>query len=281
MTFDTDVDCFGGSPRIKDCVKVVREIMLDNNLVDIWRIRNSEKHRYTWRNSTSKIFRHLDFWLIIDNLQEDIKQVKIGPSLKSDHSSISLEIDSVVDPKHGPALWKLNTCLLDDPEYMNLINDEYPNWLHEFEDIADKRVPWDLIKFRIRQVYIGETGRSMHERIKEHDREIRLARTQTSAVSEHAHKTGHYPLCNEVKFIDRDPHWYTRRVKEAIHIRLHPDNINRDSGIEISEAWIPTIKKHNRKTAQQRTTEGTTSRQNSEDRNAPITAHQCDINGTA
>ena len=44
------------------------------------------------------------------------------------------------------------------------------------------------------KVYIGETGRSMHERIKEHDRDIRLARTQTSAVSEHAHKTGPYPL---------------------------------------------------------------------------------------
>ena len=128
---------------------------------------------------------------------------------------------------------------------------------------------------------VGETGRSMHERIKDHDRDIRPARTQTSAVSEHAHKTGHYPLWNEVKFIDRDPHWYTRRVKEAIHIRLHPDNINRDSGIEIPEAWMPTIKKHNRKTVQQRTTEGTTSRQNSEDRNAPITAHQRDINGTS
>ena len=33
------------------------------------------------------------------------------------------------------------------------------------------------------KVYIGETGRSMHERIKDHDRDIRLARTQTSAVS--------------------------------------------------------------------------------------------------
>ena len=130
------------------------------------------------------------------------------------------------------------------------------------------------------KVYIGETGRSMHERIKEHDRDIRLARTQTSAVSDHVHKTGHYPLWNEVKFIDRDPHWYNRRVKEAIHIRRHPDNINTDSGIEFPEAWMPTIKKHSRKTVQQRTTEGTTSRQNSEDRNAPITAHQRDINGT-
>ena len=120
------------------------------------------------------------------------------------------------------------------------------------------------------KVYIGETGRSNHEGIKEHDRDIRLARTQTSAVSEHANKTGHYPLWNEVKFIDRDSHWYTLRVKEPVHTRLHPNNINRDSGIEIPEAWMPTIKKHNRRMVQQRTAEGTTSLRNSEDSNAPI-----------
>ena len=77
---------------------------------------------------------------------------------------------------------------------------------------------------------------------------------------------GHLPIWKEVKFIDRDPHWYTRRVKEAIHMRLHPNNINRDSGIEIPEAWITT----------KRTCEGTTSNSgnNNEDRNAPIAANQ-------
>ena len=39
-------------------------------------------------------------------------------------------------------------------------------------------------------------GRPMQDRIKEHDRDIRLARTETSAVSEHAHNTGHKPLWN-------------------------------------------------------------------------------------
>ena len=120
------------------------------------------------------------------------------------------------------------------------------------------------------KVYIGETGRSMHERIKEHDRDMRLARTQSSAVSEHSNATGHYPLWDEVKFIDRDPHWYTRRVKEAIHIRLHPDNINKDNGIEIPEAWMPTIKQHSSRSVPRRTAEGTISSLNDEDRNPPI-----------
>ena len=64
------------------------------------------------------------------------------------------------------------------------------------------RIPCECCK-----VYIGVTGRPMQDRIKEHDREIGLARTETSAVSEHAHNTGHMPLWNEVKFIDRDPHY--------------------------------------------------------------------------
>ena len=84
----------------------------------------------------------------------------------------------------------------------------------------------DKVPCECGKVYIGESGRSMYERIKEHDRDIRLSRTQTSAVSEHANKFGHYQLWNEVKFIDRDPHKYTRRVNGAIHIRLHPNNIN-------------------------------------------------------
>ena len=49
----------------------------------------------------------------------------------------------------------------------------------------------------------------------------------------------------------------TRRVKEAIDIRLHSNKINRDSRIEIPDALMPTIKKHNnRKALRQWTAEG-------------------------
>ena len=76
------------------------------------------------------------------------------------------------------------------------------------------------------------------------NRDIRLAHNQTSAVSEHAHETGHYPIWNGVKFTDRDPHWYTRRVKEAIHIRPHPNNINKYTGMSTIKS-ATTEKRYN------------------------------------
>ena len=82
---------------------------------------------------------------------------------------------------------------------------------------------------------------------------------QSSTVSEHSNATGHYPRWDEVTFIDRDPHRYIRRVKEAIRIRLHPDNINWDNGIEIPESWMPTTKQHNSRLVPRRAAEGTIS----------------------
>ena len=48
-------------------------------------------------------------------------------------------------------------------------------------------------------VYIGETGRPVQERMKKHERDVRLARCQTSAVAEHANTTRHGPSWNDVK----------------------------------------------------------------------------------
>ena len=89
-----------------------------------------------------------------------------------------------------------------------------------------------------------------------------------SKISEQSNATGNYPLWDEFKFIDRDPNWYTKKVKEGIHIRLHPDDINMDSTIEIPEAWIPTIKVN--KVIPKRCQCRTISSLNDKDRNPPI-----------
>ena len=42
--------------------------------------------------------------------------------------------------------------LLNDENFVLLINQSVPLWLDEFKEVIDKRVLLDLIKYRIRQV---------------------------------------------------------------------------------------------------------------------------------
>ena len=54
-----------------------------------------------------------------------------------------------------------------------------------------------------------------------------------------------------IDLIDQDPHWYTCKVKEAVHIRLHPNNI------KFMKHRYTIKKRNNRKMVQQQTAEKT------------------------
>ena len=154
VTLDSDLDCSGGKPFKKESVKQIQDLCLDFDLVDIWRIRNLECKRFTWRQKSPFIQRRLDYWLINDSSQDDIEKSDIIPSINSDHSAILLHFNSLDKPEYGPSFWKFNASLIDDDDFVTLINGSVPRWLKEFDEVTDKRLLWDLIKYRIRQVSI-------------------------------------------------------------------------------------------------------------------------------
>ena len=85
-------------------------------------------------------------------------------SIKSDHSAIILAIKSVESQTHGPSFWKFNASLLNDCDYVALINNNYHVWLDEFKDITDPRLLWDLFKYKIRQDTISYSKEKAKER---------------------------------------------------------------------------------------------------------------------
>jgi hypothetical protein len=91
--------------------------------------------------------------------------------------------------------------------------------------------------------YIGETGCSFNTRIKEHSADIKNERNQTSALAEHSLTTKHHIRLEDTKILAKEDHLLKRRIREAIEIIKNPDNLNRDNGLEISESWIPLIRK--------------------------------------
>ena len=126
-----------GRPSIKDCIKNINDIMLQNDLVDIINQKQKALHLETEKSINQ---RRLDFWLISNSFQDDIENADILTSVKSDHSAIILDIDSVKNINHGPSFWKFNNSLLDDEQYIKLIEQLVPAWLEEVNYSDDARV---------------------------------------------------------------------------------------------------------------------------------------------
>jgi hypothetical protein len=58
---------------------------------------------------------------------------------------------------------------------------------------------------------------------------------------EHCSQTGHIIDFEEATILVRSMGYMDRLVKEAIEMRLHPNNFNRDSGLMLNHAWGPLI----------------------------------------
>ena len=129
VALDTELDCSGGNPSKKDSIKNIHNLCLDFDLVDIWRIRNPEIKRFTWRQKSPLIQRRLDYWLISDVCQEDIEKSDIISSINSDHSAIVLHFNNIEKQKHGPSFWKFNSSLAEDEKFVTLINESMAIWL--------------------------------------------------------------------------------------------------------------------------------------------------------
>jgi hypothetical protein len=89
---------------------------------------------------------------------------------------------------------------------------------------------------------VGQTGRTIEARLKEHRRHVRLNQPEMSAVAEHSLTTYHRIDFDGASKLGTATRYMDRLVREAIEIRLHTDNFNRDDGFNLSHAWRLIIK---------------------------------------
>ena len=82
------------------------------------------------------------------------------------------------------------------------------------------------------QVYIGQTGRTLQHRVKEHQRSLTSwdGFYVTSAVAEHAIKTGHTINWSGAQVIDQSTNFHHRNLLESWHIQSNGNALNREVG---------------------------------------------------
>ena len=126
----------------------------------------------------------------------------------TDHSAITLSINGIDVSKRGPSFWKFSFSLVNDNNYCDLFDTNIKSWLEEFKDVVDKRVLWDLLKYKIRQLTINYSKTK--------------ARNRTAKVNELEEK-----LQNCTKTCDNDPS--RRNVEDLECLQAEYDQMYRVS----------------------------------------------------
>ena len=95
---------------------------MERSLIDPFREFYPDLQRYTWHKKNPFKMARLDFLLITENILSNLKNCKVEPSYRSDHSMIILELE--FNPFiRGKGLWKFYNSLLYDIDYINMVKE--------------------------------------------------------------------------------------------------------------------------------------------------------------
>ena len=141
--------------------RIVKDIMSNLDLVDIFREINPDKKQFTWKRINSTQQGRLDFFLISDTLLTTIKGTNITTGYRSDHSIVTIEIQRENSVRQRQ-FWKFNNSLLKDKDYIALIKKvileikkQYAVIIYNQDEIQN--ISDELIEFSINDQLFLET----------------------------------------------------------------------------------------------------------------------------
>ena len=158
--FDISFDALGGNPKLKKgSITKFIEIKEKFDLCDIWKVRNPNKQRFTFRQNNKSGFlqRRLDYFFVSNSIQVFVGKTDIIASFSTDHSPILVSFQKHDDFQRGKGLWKFNSSLSQNKDYIKKMKKHILDTINksEQENQFNEQMKWDFLKYEIRKFTRG------------------------------------------------------------------------------------------------------------------------------
>jgi hypothetical protein len=109
------------------------------------------------------------------------------------------------------------------------------------DDLGLKTLGVYCIPCKCGKVKVGQSGRTIETRVKEHQWHICHSVPDKSAIAEHSINYDHTIKFQEIQILANKSGCMDRLIIEVTELDLHPNNINREDGLLLSKTWKPVI----------------------------------------
>ena len=122
----------------------------------------------------------------------------------TDHAAVTLFLNNSEEQIWGRGYWKFNSCFLKEKEYAELVSKVYEDCLSEFEEVQDKRLLWDLVKYKLRQASIdfgktkAQSRRHKEEYISEQLKDLEQKLAENKDLERNAEKSATWAIDKSV-----------------------------------------------------------------------------------
>ena len=124
LVLDAELDRTNARNNNPLATAYTKEYLENNNLVDIWRVRNPKRKHYSWRrNKPAVIASRLDLVIVDQAIAPWFKTIGMRKGYRTDHLTVEGEI-IVRGKARGKGLWRLNVRHLSNPAFIRMINEK-------------------------------------------------------------------------------------------------------------------------------------------------------------
>ena len=166
------IDRSGGTLSAKHTrgLPELQDYRIPLNLVDMWRELHPDSVAYSWSSLDDKdIHSRLDRFYLSNSLRKSFLHQHLFANPWSDHRTLSLATEIKSPVRRGKGWFKLNTALLEEDEYVDLVRSFLRDWLEILPTWSSIQQWWVEGKNRIKIItldYCYQQSRLRKQKIK-------------------------------------------------------------------------------------------------------------------